>query len=83
MSTCFVAGIVKGIIEADDPTRHFASLMAFKSHCNDAKKCGFITGDLKVTDKGREWYARLNMADLPVTRAYFWDFPESHWRVNE
>jgi len=83
MSSRFVAGIVKGIIEADDPRRHFGSLMAFKSHCNDAKKCGFITGDLKVTDKGREWYARLNMADLPVTRAYFWDFPESHWRVDE
>jgi hypothetical protein len=79
MSTCFVAGIVKGLVEADDPTRHFASLMAFKSHCNDAKKCGVVSEDLKVTDKGREWYARLNMAALPVTRAYLWGFPESHW----
>lgn len=82
MSTCFVAGIVKGLVEADDPTRHFASLMAFKSHCNDAKKCGVVTEDMKVTDEGRKWYGRLNMVALPVTRAYFWDFPESHWRID-
>ena len=83
MSTCFVAGIVKGIIEADDPRRHFGSLMSFRHHCNEAKKCGFVTGDLKVTDKGRKWYGQLNMASLPVTRAYFWGFPESHWRVDK
>ena len=82
MSSSFVAGIVKGIIEADDPRRHFGSLMAFSHHAEEAKKCGLVSEDLKVTDKGREWYARLNMADLPVTRAYFWDFPESHWRID-
>ena len=79
MSICFVAGIVKGIIEADDPRRHFGSLGAFSHHCDEAKKCGVVTEDMKVTDKGREWYARLNMAALPVTRAYLWGFPESHW----
>ncbi len=83
MSTCFVAGIVKGIIEADDPRRHFGSLMAFSHHAEEAKKCGVVSEDLKVTDKGRKWYEQLNMAALPVTRTCFWDFPESHWRVNE
>jgi len=32
MSTCFVAGIVKGLIEADDRYRHFGSTAA--------RKCG-------------------------------------------
>ena len=82
MSICFVAGIVKGIIEADDPRRHFGSLLSFTHHAEEAKKFGFVTEDLKVTDKGRKWYGRLNMVDLPATRAYFWGFPESHWKID-
>lgn len=83
MSTCFVAGIVKGLIESDDPRRHFASLLAFSHHMEVAKQRGVVDDSMRVTAKGREWYEKLNMAALPVCRAYFWDFPYSHWRIEE
>lgn len=83
MSTCFVAGIVKGLIEADDRYRHFGSTIGFRSHWYAAKQCGVVSEDSQVTAKGREWYERLNMAALPGCRTYFWDFPNSHWRISE
>ncbi len=81
MSTCFVAGIVKGLIEADDRYRHFGSTIGFQSHWSAAKQCGVVSEDRRVTAKGREWYETLNMSELPDCRASFWIFPDSHWTI--
>lgn len=75
MSTCFVAGIVKGLIENNDATRHFGSLIGFQSHLAKARACGVVEGDgsdVRVTEKGREWYEQKRMNELPQGRAYLW-----------
>lgn len=75
MSTCFVAGIVKGLIEANDATRHFGSLMGFQTHLAEARDCGVVEGDgrgVRVTEKGRAWYDEKRMQELPQGRAYMW-----------
>jgi hypothetical protein len=84
MSTCFVAGIVKGLIESNDATRHFGSLMAFQEHLAEACECGVITvkGDkIRVTKKGRAWYDKKRMSELPQCRAYMWEGSDRDWTV--
>jgi hypothetical protein len=75
--TCFVAGIVKGIVEHDDATRHFGSLMAFQGHLSDAVAAGVVTFTKKVTDLGHRYYTAANLKELPGTRAYMW--PSRDW----
>lgn len=73
-ASCFVAGIVKGLIESRDAYKHFGSLMAFKSHAKDALKCGVVEGDadnLRVTDYGRKAYAEWNISK-EEGRSYMW-----------
>lgn len=87
MTTCFVAGIVKGLVEANDPTRHFGSLLALQSHIEDAKSCGMVhddgCGKVTITEKGRQWYTEKKMAELPpVSRAYMWSLERQvDWAV--
>ena len=73
MITCYVAGIVKGLVEHDDAYRHFGSLLSFEHHFQEAAKCGFVDSDRNLTEKGREWYDKSNLRDLPDARSYFWD----------
>lgn len=75
MSNCFVAGIVKGLVENNDATRHFGSLIGFQLHLATARACGVVEGDgrdVRVTEKGREWYDQKRMGELPQGRAYMW-----------
>lgn len=75
MSTCFVAGIVKGLVETKDATRYFGSLMGFQTHLAEARKCGVVDGAehaLRVTAKGQAWYEQKRMNELPQGRAYMW-----------
>lgn len=82
-TTCFVAGIVKGIIERNDGTRHFGSLMNYQGHLYNAKEAGMISvpekGRPSITPRGTAWYKALSMKDLQDTRAYMWGKPDDHW----
>ena len=74
VASCFVAGIVKGLIESGDPYKHFGSLMAFNSHVNDAIKCGVVAGgadDPRITDFGRKAYFAWDISK-ERGRAYMW-----------
>lgn len=74
VTTCFVAGIVKGLIEHGDPYRHFGSLLGYKSHLHKAIAAGVVNADesLGITELGKKWYAAANLAGLEDCRAYFW-----------
>jgi hypothetical protein len=72
--SCFVAGIVKGLVEDGDSFAHFGSLMAFDVHARDAIKCGVVEGDidnLRVTKYGKEAY-RFWGVETYRGRAYMW-----------
>jgi hypothetical protein len=73
-ASCFVAGIVKGLIEANDPFLHFGSLMAFDTHARDALRCGVVEGnfdDLRITEYGRTAYNTWGIAS-EKGRSYMW-----------
>lgn len=74
-TTCFTAGIVKGLFERSDARRHFGSLLNFTWHLNVAAANGLLTaveGKTALTDAGRAYYADKRLAELEDTRAYFW-----------
>lgn len=79
MTTCFIAGIVKGLVEKNDPYRHFGSLLNFKGHEDTAVSCGVITKEHEVTPLGLKWYHSTAMAELKDTRAYCWGKPDTFW----
>ena len=87
MTTCFVAGIVKGLVEHNDPLRHFASLGGYGHHACAAIAAGLVDADdsrrerVKINDAGREYYKAKNLDRLLDTRSYFWDKPEEFWLV--
>lgn len=63
MTTCFVAGIVKGLVEHNDPLRHFASFGGYGHHACAAIAAGLVDVDdsrpcerVKINDAGREYY---------------------------
>ena len=81
-ATCFTAGIVKGLIENKDATRHFGSLMAFGPHWGFAVDLGVVVEgrlmasgrrERKVTALGHKWYKSMNMSQLKDCRAYYWN----------
>lgn len=85
--TCFVAGIVKGLVEQNDEYRHFGSLMAFQEHKQNALKAGVVkvkkskeSDRLVVTDLGHRWYESAGMKDLASTRSYFWGKDDKFWQ---
>lgn len=82
---CFVAAIVKGLVEHNDARRHFGSLLDFSSHMEKARKLGVVVGegeDVSVTEKGREWYEQKKLCDLPQGRAYMWTLVrEDDWAM--
>lgn len=74
-TTCFTAGIVKGLFERDDARRHFGSLMNHSWHTRVAVEGGLVMevkGKLQLTDAGRAYYAEKRLSELEDTRAYFW-----------
>jgi hypothetical protein len=73
MGTCYVAGIVKGLVERGDATRHFGSLIGFTAHLHQAIADGVVDATGSVTDAGRAWYAAEKLNELKDCRAYFWD----------
>lgn len=73
MTTCFVAGIVKGLVEHGDATRHFGSLIGFEAHMQQAIKDGVVNADESLTDAGKAWYSAAKFSELKDCRAYFWD----------
>lgn len=78
-TTCFVAGIVKGLVECDDATRHFGALTAFAHHMDQAVAAGLVDDDGFITTAGRAWYDAAGMRELPDCRAYMW--PRRKWEV--
>ncbi len=74
---CFTAAIVKGIVESDDATKHFGSLLGFDLHKQIAVRNGLITEDERVTAFGMQWYAYQNLKGVANTRAYF--SPPQDW----
>jgi hypothetical protein len=73
-ASCFVAGIVKGLVESGDPFAHFGSLMAFDVHARDALRCGVVEGDiddLRVTKYGNDAYRSWGI-ETYRGRAYMW-----------
>jgi len=77
MSSCFVAGIVKGLVERDDPYRHFGSLLGFQYHLRQAIDAGLVTEYVAVTESGKDWYKNQKLNELQDCRAYFWG--EREW----
>jgi len=74
-ASCFVAGIVKGLIENGDPCIHFGSLLAFDTHVRQAVELGVVAGDihdLKVTDLGHKAYAEWDII-AESGRSYMWN----------
>lgn len=78
--TVHVAGIVRGLIEHQDPYRHFGSLGAFKWHLDEAKKLGFVEDgpddSLRVTEAGVDFYNKYKLKELPDGRANGWTLQE-------
>jgi hypothetical protein len=89
--SCFVAGIVKGLVEHNDPYRHFGSTLAYLEHLRAAMESGLVElvceEDLsstrtKVTVKGLIWYQTHNLAQYPDhSRSYSWN--ENEFEVED
>lgn len=71
-SSTHVIAVVKGVVEGD-PYQHFGSLLGFDQHLNAAAAAGLVSSELDVTEKGREFYRRHRLAELPGGRANYWD----------
>ncbi len=83
-ATTSTAGIVKGLKEHGDATRHFGSLMSFRHHLHVAESLGLIEirpGETVLTAAGEDYYVTKNLAALPNCRAYFWaaDHTNEFW----
>ena len=72
---CFVAGIVKGVKEHGDASRHFGSTLAMRSHWEDAIYSGLVCGTIKnakLSERGLKAYDVWKLADMPDGRSYMW-----------
>lgn len=77
-----VAGIVKGLVEHGDATRHFGSLLGFGWHTALARDLGYVTLDeskVLLTESGRAYYELAGLQELPDVRAYFWTMKRDDW----
>lgn len=71
----FMDAIVKGLVEHNDATRHFGSLLGFGYHRATAVAMKLITVESSVcslTDAGRAYYSKRGLIALPDCRATFW-----------
>ncbi len=68
MTSCFVAGIVKGIVEHNSAVRHFGSTAGFSGHLADAVRAGVVDVHLEVTELGKRFYELSNLSKLEDTR---------------
>jgi hypothetical protein len=71
----FVAAIVKGLVEAGDPYRHFGSLAGFHVFAKLAQEMGLveIAGPRpQLTEAGRLFYEKNGLSALPNGRATEW-----------
>lgn len=76
---CFVAGIVKGLVEQQNACVHFGSLMAFRAHLQKAQSAGLVQDEHTLTALGRAYYDQQSLSDLPKCRSYVW--PSRDWSV--
>ncbi len=73
---CFVAGIIKGLKEHRDISRHFGSTLALKEHWLNAFEAGLVKGDTKnpeLTEKGLRAYDVWKLSEMPQGRSYLWN----------
>ena len=88
-ASCFVAAIVKGLVEHNDITRHFGSLLALRSHCREAADLGLISWDgekaweAKITPLGIAAYHEWGLVDLPCSWAFLWPQREYVLKVSK
>lgn len=79
--SCFIAGIIKGLMEHDDPIQHFGSTISFLHFARDAETLGYVENkpdrELILTPKGRQYYEAMSLRELPDSRAYMW--PDKNW----
>lgn len=72
----YTLAIVKGMVENQDPYRHFGSTLGFKEHKRIAIEAGYIQdhpkGGIELTTKGRRLYHAQDLEHAHDTRAYFW-----------
>jgi hypothetical protein len=70
-----IIALIKGVCEGDK-FAHFASLLGFGYHANQAVSLGLLRrvnrGDLELTDEGRGFYDQHRLAELPEGRATSW-----------
>jgi len=82
---CFVAAILKGLIEHNDYRRHFGSYLGIRAHLQNAIKLGLVIGDghdgVALTDLGSRCYEAWNLASLEDCRAYFWGKKDSDFII--
>lgn len=83
----FELAILKGLIEHNDGTIYFGSLLGWQTHCVSAIAKGYVafidpdvgsySSNLAVTTLGRELYEHLKLSSLPTrgySRAYMWNW---------
>lgn len=72
-----VLGLLKGVIEVEDGTRHFGSLMAYEHWFDRAVQLGLVEGDMwsaTPTPFGAQVYLRLGLERF-TGRAAGWTLP--------
>jgi hypothetical protein len=69
----FIAAILKGLVEHNDSTHHFGSLLGFSEYLNLARFKGVVDRHGEITEKGKELYDEWNLKALPNTRSVYWD----------
>lgn len=75
-ASCFIAGIVKGTMEREDPTAHFGSTLSLGTHLAEARSLGLLEeagGNYPfLTDLGKAYYEHWQLAELDDGRSYMW-----------
>ena len=67
-----IAAIVRGIIEHNDSSWYFGSLMNHGNNLKDAIITGYITQNKEITLKGQELYEKKIKGQFNESRWYFW-----------
>jgi hypothetical protein len=81
---CFVAGIIKGLKEHGDISRHFGSTLALTFHWQKAFEAGLVKGNTKnpeLTEKGLRAYEVWKLSEMPQGRSYLW--PRLKFELND
>ena len=75
LASCHVAGIVKGMMESNNPCCHFGSLIGFQHHWNQALNHGLVEGTDEtrvLTEYGRQCYELWNLKSRRGQRSSGW-----------